>query len=184
MKRVLIILGLILCLTVGLSAQTLDYASFAAAFQGFADDVASTLPATAAVAGLGWSPAYIGQFPHFGVGMSLGASTIPFAKIEPLVDDLGITLPSEFDYFEKWGVPIPALALDARVGGFLFPFDVGFKIGFVPDKLKENLGRVNLDYLLVGGDVRVPLVKEKGFIPAISVRAATHSCGARWEYRM
>ena len=167
MKRLLIVFALIVTVTIGVSA--LDYDSFAAAFQGFADDVASTLPGTAAVAGLSWSPAYIGQFPHFGVGMSLGAATIPYAKIEPLVNDLGISLPSEFDYFKDWGVPIPALALDARLGGFVLPFDVGFKIGFVPDQMREKLGKVNLDYLLVGGDVRVPLLKEKGLLPALSV---------------
>jgi hypothetical protein len=167
MKRVLLVLALILTITIGVSA--LDYASFANAFEGFADDVASTLPATAGVAGLSWSPAYIGQFPHFGVGMSLGASTIPYSKIEPLINDLGIPLPSEFDYFKKWGVPIPALALDARLGGFALPFDVGFKIGFVPDKMREKLGKVNLDYFLVGGDVRVPLLKEKGLRPTLSV---------------
>jgi len=167
MKRVFLVLALIVTITIGVSA--LDYDSFAAAFQGFADDVASTLPGTAAVAGLSWSPAYIGQFPHFGVGMSLGASTIPYAKIEPLVNDLAIPLPSEFDYFKDWGVPIPALALDARLGGILLPFDVGFKIGFIPDQMREELGKINLDYLLVGGDVRVPLLKEKGLLPALSV---------------
>jgi len=169
MKRVLIVLGLLLCLTVGLSAQTLDYATFADAFQDFAAEVANTLPATAGVAGLSWSPAYIGQFPHFGVGVSLGASTIPYDFVDPLITQLGVTLPSEFEYLEQWGLPIPAAALDARVGGFLFPFDVGFKIGFVPDKLREKLGKVNLDYMLVGGDVRIPLLKDRGLVPALSV---------------
>ena len=167
MKRVLLVLALIVTVTIGVSA--LDYATFADAFQDFADEVANTLPATAGVAGLSWSPAYIGQFPHFGVGVSLGASTIPFDFIDPLVTQLGVTLPSEFEYLEKWGLPIPAAALDARLGGFLFPFDVGFKIGFVPEKLREKLGKVNLDYLLVGGDVRIPLLKDHGFVPALSV---------------
>lgn len=167
MKRVLIVLALIVTVTIGLSA--LDYATFADAFQDFAGEVANTLPATAGVAGLSWSPAYIGQFPHFGVGVSLGATTIPYDFIDPLVTQLGVTLPSEFDYLEKWGLPIPAAALDARLGGFFFPFDVGFKIGFVPDKLREKLGKVNLDYLLVGGDVRIPLLKDRGFVPALSI---------------
>ncbi len=167
MKRVLLVLALIVTVTIGLNA--LDYDTFADAFQDFAGEVANTLPATAAVAGLSWSPAYIGQFPHFGVGVSLGASTIPFDFIDPLVTQLGVTLPSEFEYLEKWGLPIPAAALDARLGGFLFPFDVGFKIGFVPEKLREKLGKVNLDYMLVGGDVRIPILKDHGFVPALSV---------------
>lgn len=167
MKRVLLVLALIVTVTIGVSA--LDYATFADAFQDFADEVANTLPATAGVAGLSWSPAYIGQFPHFGAGVSLGASTIPYDFIDPLVTQLGVKLPPEFEYLEQWGLPIPAAALDARVGGIFFPFDVGFKIGFVPDQMREKLGKVNLDYLLVGGDVRIPLLKDRGLVPALSI---------------
>ncbi|MBA7476845.1 hypothetical protein ES707_12241 [subsurface metagenome] len=167
MKRVLIVFALIVTVTIGASA--LDYATFADAFQDFADEVANTLPATAGVAGLSWSPAYIGQFPHFGVGVSLGASTMPYDFVDPLISQLGVTLPSEFKYLEQWGLPIPAAALDARLGGFFFPFDVGFKIGFVPDQLREKLGKVNLEYMLVGGDVRIPLLKDRGLVPALSI---------------
>jgi hypothetical protein len=169
MKRILLVLGLISLLAAGLSAQDIDYADFADAFQTFADEVASTLPASAAVSGLNWSPAYIGQFPHFGVGVSVGAATIPYKVIKPLVGELGVTLPSEFEYLERWGMPIPGLALDARVGGFLFPFDVGFKFGFIPETLREKMGKVNADYLLVGGDIRVPLLKERGLLPTLSI---------------
>lgn len=168
MKRLLIVLGILLFAAAGLSAQ-IDYSDFATALQSFADEAASTLPATAAMSGLSWSPAYIGQFPHFGAGISVGFSTIPYDVFSPLISDLGLSLPSKFDYFEQWGVPIPAAALDARVGGFLFPFDVGFKFGFVPDKMKDKLGKVSLDYTLVGGDIRVPLLKEKGLVPSVSI---------------
>lgn len=171
MKRTLVVLAMILTITIGAGAQTLDYNTFADAFQDFSDEIANTLPATAGVAGLSWSPAYIGQFPHFGVGLSLGASTIPYDFIDPMIDQLGLTLPGEFDHFEKWGLPVPAAALDARLGGVGIPFDVGFKIGFVPDSLREKLGKVNLDYTLVGGDVRIPLLKEHGFVPSLSIGA-------------
>ncbi len=167
MKRVLLVLGLVLALAVG--GWAIEYDDFADAFETFAGEVASTLPATAGVAGLSWSPAYIGQFPHFGVGLSVGASTIPFKIVDPLISELEITLPSEFEYIEKMGLPIPGYALDARLGGFLIPFDVGFKFGFVPDKLREKLGKVNLDYLLIGGDVRLRLLEDKGFVPALSI---------------
>jgi hypothetical protein len=169
MKRVLIVLGILLFAAAGLSAQPVDYADFAAAFQTFADETAATLPATAAMSGLSWSPAYIGQLPHFGAGVSVGFSTIPYDVVSPLIEDLEVSLPSEFKYVEKWGLPIPAAALDARLGGFLFPFDVGFKFGFVPDQLREKLGKVNLDYMLVGGDIRVPLLQERGAMPTLSI---------------
>jgi len=167
MKRVLVVLGILILVAGGLSA--LDYASFADAFQAFSDETAATLPATAAMSGLSWSPAYIGQLPHFGAGLSLGFSTIPWEVVSPLIDDLTLTLPSEFEYVEKFGLPIPAAALDARLGGFLFPFDIGFKFGFVPEQLREKLGKVSLDYMLIGGDIRIPILQDKGAVPALSI---------------
>jgi hypothetical protein len=167
MKRLLVIFGILLLVASGLSA--IDYDTFAEAFEDFASEISTTLPSTAAVAGLNWSPAYIGQFPHFGVGASVGAFTIPYDFVEPLITDLSLSLPSEFDYIEKWGMPIPAIALDARLGGFALPFDVGFKFGYVPDQLREKLGRVNADYLLVGGDVRFRLMEGRRLRPTVSL---------------
>ncbi|UCF98369.1 MAG: hypothetical protein JSV89_02270 [Spirochaetaceae bacterium] len=168
MKRVLIVLGILLLVVSGLSAQ-IDYNVFGDAFEDFASEISTTLPSTAAVAGLNWSPAYIGAFPHFGVGISLGAFTIPYDFVEPLITDLGLTLPSEFDYVKKWGMPMPAVALDARIGGFILPFDVGLKFGYIPDKLRDNMGKVNADYLLAGGDVRMRLLEGSGLRPTLSV---------------
>lgn len=167
MKRVLLIVALVVIIAVG--AGALDYATFADAFQDFANEFANTLPATAGIAGLSWSPAYIGQLPHFGVGLSVGASTISYDFIDPLITQLGVSLPSKVDYIKKFGLPIPAAALDARLGGLGFPFDIGFKIGFVPEALREKLGKVNLDYLLVGGDVRFQLLEDQGAMPGLSI---------------
>lgn len=169
MKRVLIVLGILLFAVAGLSAQSVNYDVFGDAFEDFASEISTTLPSTAAVAGLNWSPAYIGEFPHFGVGISIGAFTIPYDFVEPLISDLNLTLPSEFDYIKKWGMPIPAYALDARIGGFALPFDIGLKFGYLPDKLRDKLGKVNADYLLAGGDVRFRAVEGHGLLPTLSV---------------
>jgi hypothetical protein len=168
MKRLLVVLAILLFAAAGLSAQ-IDYNVFGDAFEDFASEVSTTLPSTAAVAGLNWSPAYIGGFPHFGVGLSIGAFTIPYDFVEPIIADLALTLPSEFDYIKKWGMPIPAYAFDARVGGFAIPFDVGLKFGFIPDSLRDKLGKINADYLLAGGDVRVRVVEGSGLLPTVSV---------------
>jgi len=169
MKRVSIVLSIMLLAAAGLSAQIVNYDVFGDAFEDFASEVSTTLPSTAAVAGLNWSPAYIGTFPHFGVGASVGAFTIPYDFVEPLINDLSLSLPSEFDYIKKWGMPIPAIALDARIGGFVLPFDVGLKFGFIPDKLRDKLGKINADYLLAGGDVRFRVVDGGGLLPTVSV---------------
>jgi len=170
MKRLFIVFGILLFAAAGLSAQIdFDYDVFGDAFEDFASEISTTLPSTAAVAGLNWSPAYIGEFPHFGVGLSVGAFTIPYDFIEPLVNDLGLSLPSEFDYVEKWGMPIPAYAFDARIGGFALPFDIGLKFGYLPDALRDKLGKINADYLLAGGDVRFRMVEGRGLLPTVSV---------------
>jgi hypothetical protein len=168
MKRVLIVFGILLFAAAGLSAQ-IPYDTFGDAFKDFASEISTTLPSTAAVAGLNWSPAYIGNFPHFGVGLSVGAFTIPYDFVEPLINDLSLTLPSKFDYVKKWGMPIPAYAFDARIGGFALPFDIGLKFGYLPDALRDKLGKINADYLLAGGDVRFRVVDGKGFLPTVSV---------------
>jgi hypothetical protein len=168
MKRVLIVFAILLIAAAGLSAQ-IDYTVFGDAFKDFASEVSTTLPSTAAVAGLNWSPAYIGNFPHFGVGASIGAFTIPYDFVKPLITDLNLSLPSEFDYIEKWGMPIPAIALDARIGGFALPFDIGLKFGYIPDSLRDKMSRINADYLLAGGDVRFRVVEGRRFMPTVSV---------------
>jgi hypothetical protein len=169
MKRALVILGLLILLAGAASAQVPDLTGFQDTFAAFAAGMADTLPATAAAAGLSWSPAYIGQLPHFGVGLSVGAFTIPYATVQPLLAGLDIALPTELQFVQTFGLPIPAVALDARLGGILFPFDVGFKVGFIPEALRDKLGDVNADYLLLGGDIRLPLLKGDGPLPSISI---------------
>ncbi len=168
MKRVSIVLAIMLLAAAGLSAQTYD--EFEGYFQTFADEVANSLPVSASVGG-NWSPAYIGQFPHFGVGVSLGGMFLPYDAVEPVVDNLGFgsSIP---EALKTYGVPFPAIAVDARLGGFILPFDVGVKFGFIPEKAKTLFSdEVTADYLLAGADVRLRLTKGKGFLPTISAGA-------------
>lgn len=168
MKRVLIVLSIMLLATTGLSAQTYD--EFEGYFQTFADEVANSLPISASVGG-NWSPAYIGQFPHFGVGVSLGGMFLPYDSVKPVIDNLGFgsSIPKAL---KTYGVPFPAIAVDARLGGFILPFDVGVKFGFIPEKAKTLFSdEVTADYLLAGADVRLRLTEGKGFLPTISAGA-------------
>jgi hypothetical protein len=169
MRRVLIVFVVVLLTTVSLSAQT-SYDQFADYFQTFADEVANSLPITASVGG-NWSPAYIGQFPHFGVGLSLGGMFLPYESVEPVVDGLGVGAEIP-EALETYGVPFPAIAADARLGGFILPFDVGVKFGFIPDKAKDLFSdKVTADYLLAGFDARLRLVEGSRFVPTISAGA-------------
>jgi hypothetical protein len=184
MRRILILaLVTLLFVPAALMAQTdtdIDFADLESDIQAFADGVASSLPLNASV-GLNWSDAYIGQFPHFGVGLTVGASTIPFEAASPVLDGLGLTDTIANDPnlapLLDFGMPLPAYAVEARIGGLLIPFDVGIKVGIMPPDFSLGeafpkitaLQTLELDYMNLGFDVRMPIVEERGLIPEISV---------------
>lgn len=148
---------------------------FQAPFQQFASVLAPALPYASTI-GLQWSHAYIGQLinlpPHFGIGVSAGAVMLPLEGFNKVTENFGVEIPQELMFLGDLGIPFPAAVIDARLGGIILPFDLGFKIGLIPEPLKEQLGdQFTLDYLMVGGDIRVPLLKDKGFVPAISIGA-------------
>jgi hypothetical protein len=174
MKKILILLLVALLPVAFVSAIEKDFELYQAGIEQFAVDVASSLPLNSAV-GLAWSDSYIGQFPHFGVGASVGFSTIPFSTASVVLEPLGlvdtITGNEAFQYIEQFGMPLPAYAVEARLGGFLFPFDVGVKVGILPPDFEpgEFVSGLNLDYTMAGFDVRVPIIEERGFIPELSI---------------
>lgn len=167
MKRLALVLAVLLFVSGGLWAQTIE--DFTASFEDFAAGVANSLPVTASV-GLNWSPAYIGQFPHFGVGVSAGGMFLPYDTMDEVISALGINEADIPQQLKDYGIPFPSVAADARLGGFGFPFDIGFKFGMIPEQAKDLLSdNVSVDYLLIGGDVRVPLIQGKGLVPTLSV---------------
>lgn len=182
MKRLLILTVAALLFTpVAVLAQTdIEFADLESDIQAFADGVASSLPLNASV-GLNWSDAYIGQFPHFGIGLTVGASTIPFEAAQPVLDGLGLTesftTNPDLATLAEFGVPLPAYAAEARIGGLLIPFDLGVKVGIMPPGTSPGdlfpniaaLQKFSLDYLNLGFDVRLPIVEERALIPEISV---------------
>jgi len=122
--------------------------------------------------GLNWSDAYIGQLlgvpPHFGVGVSAGATTVKADEMKALLDIL------KFDTgaFPAL-VPLPAAMAEARIGGFLLPFDIGIKGGYIPPEvgktIKDATGGLNLDYLAAGADIRFALLKGGLLLPRVSL---------------
>jgi hypothetical protein len=168
--KTLLCVSILLCIAFG--AFSLNYTTeVEPAFEQFAHDMASTLPFNASI-GLGWSDAYIGQFPRFGVGVTIGATTIPSDPVKKVLKAFSITLPNQFSYVEQYGFPVPAYTFDARIGGFGLPFDMGVKIGYVPPDMMQKMGLpLSLDYLLAGADIRFALLKDKGFVPALSLGA-------------
>jgi hypothetical protein len=171
MKRLLIIVAVaLIAIAVPLSAQLTDYDAFADGFVSFAEAIADELPFNTTV-GLNWADAYIGNFPHFGIGLTIGATLVPFSTFSDAMQPLGIDLEAEVgDQLSGFGFPLPGAVLDARIGGFILPFDIGFKIGYIPDEAKVFLpNNMTLDYLMVGGDIRYAILQEKGWLPDLSI---------------
>ena len=150
-----------------LSAQT----TFKGAFQGFADDISNSLPLTSTI-GNNTADAYIGQFlrvpPNIGFGFTVGWATIPYDTLKDLFGDLSIPVPSAVSNFSGIGVPNPAYTIDARMGGFILPFDFGVKFGTLGDG-GLNAGNLKTEFLLVGGDVRYAVMQQGLVKPNISV---------------
>lgn len=167
MKRIVLISMMALA-AAGAWAQ--DLADFQGGFESFATDMAATLSYNATI-GNNWSDAYIGQLPHFGVGLALGVTSVPAESLEKFFQAaLGEALP---DNLKKAGLPIPAAALSAKIGGIILPFDFGIKAMVLPPEATEAVSALGIaaDYKLLGANIRLGLVKEGILFPDVSLGA-------------
>jgi hypothetical protein len=135
--------------------------------ENFSDALAKSLPFTASL-GLNWSDAYIGKFlpsvpPHFGVGGSVGFTTIDMTAARDLAKSLG----ADID-LDMGKLPLPGYAAEGRLGGFFLPFDIGFKFGYLPPVGLLGSG-VDMNYTMVGGDIRYELIEGGVLLPKISI---------------
>lgn len=166
MKRVLILLTLAFTLTFSSFAQTEEViVGLKNQLKSLSEDLAA--PATsAATLGLTWSDANIGGFPHFGVGIFTGAAVIPLDGFDDLLKVLDDTveIPDAVKSLPL-GLPLPAAGIDARIGGFILPFDVGVKYA----AFNLAIDKFEVDYSLIGADVRFAVIEENLVLPGISL---------------
>ena len=146
-------------------AQATDLADLQRAASNFSSSIAESLPLNASL-GLNWSDAHIGRIfpgfpPSFGVGVSAGVTTIELSDVEALATQLGFggNLPN------MTRMPFPGYTAEVRIGGFILPFDVGFKFGYLPSL---DLADFHIDYFLIGGDIRYAILN-RPFLPRISI---------------
>jgi len=166
MKKKLLIVSGVLALAFAPLASAQSFTDLTNGLDTFATEAPAALP-FAAGAGIDWSNAYIGQlldtdfpFVHFGVGFTGGATTMPGKAINPLLKAVG---ESPIDI-----LPLPFAVVNARIGGVLLPFDVGVKVGFLPESLKK-VDSYTFDYQNFGIDFRYNLLKSDLVMPDISV---------------
>jgi hypothetical protein len=142
-------------------------ADLQSAFNALAGDFLGSLPLNAQI-GLDWSDACIGTWPHFGVGLSIGLASTPSGPLKDFCKTVnGGDLPAAARITSGW-------TIDARIGGFGIPFDIGLKIGGFPAFLSDKLDQYSegLNILHAGFDLRFLVVKERRVVPAVSVGAA------------
>ena len=151
---------------------TISFSSFAQAelrdlqeaASSFSSTMAESLPLNASL-GLNWSDAHIGRIfpgipPSFGVGVSAGITTMRLSDMDRLANLLGFGGLPNMDR-----MPFPGYTVEARVGGFILPFDVGFKFGYLPSLGFDNF---DVEYFLIGGDIRYAVLNRR-LLPTISV---------------
>ncbi len=164
MKKYLLIPLLISVAFTG--AFAVDYKDMANSFDQFSKDVSESLPFNSTM-GLNWSDARVRGFPHFGIGLSVGATAIPEDTFKRLADNLGIALPAELTD-TGLGIPVPGYTVDARIGLPFLPFDIGVKLGTVPEGIVDTPS-LAMDYTLAGFDIRTPIVKQNLLLPAVTL---------------
>ena len=171
LRKTLAVLAFSALIAIPAMAQDVDIGDLQKGGEALSKELAKALPFNSTL-GLNWSDAYIGQLLavplHFGVGVMGGVTTIDAQEMAGLLEDLGFDAGDMGD-----SLPLPAVAAEGRVGGFILPFDVGFKVGFIPASVGESLsdaaGGLDVDYLLVGADVRYAVLKGGLVMPKISV---------------
>ncbi|MBN2532014.1 MAG: hypothetical protein JXB88_03935 [Spirochaetales bacterium] len=175
MQKAIIIAVLCILSIAGFGQETPTFDDLEESFKNFAEGIASTLPYNALI-GLSWSDAHIKNFPHFGIGVTAGFTIMPYVNLKDTLEGLDIDLSAIEDsdigeFIEDQGMPFPAVSLETRIGGFFLPFDMGFKVGFVPDDfdLSMVMNGFALSYFAIGGDVRFRVVKQWFMVPDLSV---------------
>jgi hypothetical protein len=149
-----------------------ELGDFQDAFEEFATGMAGSLAVNSTL-GNNWSDAYVGKFPHLGVGICGGATFIGPDTTEKIFDSMEADVPSGLD---KSGIPIPAINGTFKIGLPWLPMDIGIKGGFIPASVGKSLmdaSGADLDYKSFGIQLRYALIKQgPGLKPNVSVGLA------------
>lgn len=167
MKRGLAVFAIIALVTGASWAQS--FADFKSAFENFSGQMASSLAVNSTV-GFTWSDASIGDFPHFGAGLNVGAAFTGEGTASPLFAALGKPVPLE--ELDQFGIPIPAVVASVKLGLPFLGMDIGVKGGIIWPQLADSLlssTGVYAEYKNLGAQLRIPILRDEGFIPALSL---------------
>jgi hypothetical protein len=169
-KTILIFLViLMLAVSQVFALDSIDFNALQSAAIKFSEEMIEVLPFNSSI-GLNWSDAYIGSFPHFGIGLTAGAVTMDnkAKTITYMLNSLGL-LDANYTSFLSDKFLLPAYSLDARIGIPAIPVDVGVKFGYLPANLLASFLDVGIKNMLIGADVRYVIVNSKVLPMRLSV---------------
>ncbi|MDR1469717.1 MAG: hypothetical protein LBT00_10535 [Spirochaetaceae bacterium] len=148
------------------SVYAANTASWEESAKNFAEEIQRSLPFTALTT-LAWSDSYIGQLvsrkPHFGAGLAYGMSTAEFSTARALLGGVK-------GYLNTDGVFMPPVYVQARIGGFFVPFDIGI-VASIP-MYARPADDVTSEQQTFGGDIRFALVRDGTKLPGVSLGIA------------
>ena len=173
LKKLLIIAALASAFALAGYSQTIpDIGAYANAMNSFNQSVASTLTLNSDL-GSTWSDAYIGGFPHFGVGATLGSTFATNSTASQIFDLFGSQMPSTLQStVNSLGLPVPATALSFKIGLPFLPIDIGIKGGYIPPSVSDSLQSatgIGVSYEDIGLTVRYALLKQDLIMPNVSI---------------
>jgi len=169
-KPILILLVILMLAASPVFAKdiSINFDELQKATENFANDMSKALPFYSTI-GLNWSDAYIGSFPHFGVGLSTGLITIDNKSINKMMNSFGFPIIKDLPLIDNSHFPLPADSLEARIGIPVIPVDFGIKFGLLPQKWLKSFLDIEIRNMLFGFDVRYVIINSKIFPMRLSV---------------
>ena len=180
-KNILAIAILFICFSVN-AQESVSKDSVTDQIVNFSNTLTSIMPENITALNV-WPEAHIGKFfpafpPHFGFGISAAGTLIDTSFAKDTFDTLSKLILKDMtniklDFECKDIMVLPTCAINARLGGFLLPFDIGvFGIATIPDLLEKfNFGDfdASVDYFTFGGDIRYAIYEGNIFMPKVSL---------------
>ncbi len=128
-----------------------------------------------------YSSAWIGKLfpsapPHFAIGVEAGVTKFDLQPLKEMAQIFGVEgIPNLIVY--------PTITANARVGGFVLPFDIGFSAMYLDfHDIKTLADGFSLKFFDIGGDIRWAILKGEGPLPQVSVGVGYYYIGGKVNY--
>lgn len=149
------------------------YSTATRGLDDFCNDLCDTIPNTQTLQNV-WAKSWIGMLipnAHFGMGVNAGAAMLNVESLKDVAEAMSIDvsdLPDKFVF--------PTATLDARLGGIVLPFDLGFTISSIDSSkigaLDDAIEPCGFEYFSIGGDLRYKLLDTGGKVFNAQVSAS------------